>query len=351
MKDTNKWFGHALGIIAFLFLPIFLYPQPPEAQNLLLAQPTIRDFIGNAMMLGFFYANYYFFIPTFYLSQKYTLYFVILAVFLVLICWLPSFFTGHDIFNGSMPKSIPSVENDHFMGENMPPRPLGNSFLEEIKHHIFVYGLVVLFSVLLHTRNRLFKTENDKLQAELSNLKAQIHPHFLFNTLNSIYALAIRKDDKAPDTIVKLAEFMRYLLKDSSQDLVALDKEISYIENYIDLQKSRLRNSVQLSYHIIGSFEGHQIAPLLLFIYIENAFKHGVNPDENSVISILIEVIETTLTLTVVNNIVTANNKESSLNIGLYNTQERLKMIYPNKHKLLITHTKEEYRVKLEIAL
>jgi LytS/YehU family sensor histidine kinase len=142
------------------------------------------------------------------------------------------------------------------------PKPSEGTFIEEIKHHIFVYGIVILFSILLHTRNRLLKAENEKLQAELSNLKAQIHPHFLFNTLNSIYALAIRKDDKTPETIIRLSEFMRYLLKDVNQSQVSLEKEITYIENYLDLQKSRLRNSVSIEYLCSGNFSTKQIAPL-----------------------------------------------------------------------------------------
>jgi LytS/YehU family sensor histidine kinase len=351
MKNRKEIVSHILGIIAFLFLPILLFPHPPEAENILFAKPTIRDFVGNALMLGFFYFNYYYLIPKFYLSKKYVVYFLVLIGFLFLICWLPSFVTGRNIFE----KNVVPLERhspiSSLLEAKMPPPPMESSFWEEIKHHIFLYGIVILFSILLHTRNRLLKSENDKLQAELSNLKAQIHPHFLFNTLNSIYALAIRKDDKAAETIVKLSEFMRYLLKDSNQNSVSLEKEIAYIENYIDLQKSRLRNSVKLDYQTIGNFNGKQIAPLLLFTYIENAFKHGVNPDEDSVINIVIEIQENHLKLEVKNNIVTENNRESSLEIGLQNTQERLLMLYPDTHKLLISNANGIYTVKLTIDL
>jgi LytS/YehU family sensor histidine kinase len=234
---------------------------------------------------------------------------------------------------------------------HFPPKPSEGTFFEEIKHHIFVYGIVVLFSILLHTRNRLLKIENEKLQAELSNLKAQIHPHFLFNTLNSIYALAIRKDDKTPETIIKLSEFMRYLLKDANQNQVSLEKEITYIENYLDLQKSRLRNSVAIEFWRSGNFTGKQIAPLLLFNYIENAFKHGVNPEENAKISIKISLIDQFLSLEVKNNIVRQQNNESSLNIGMPNTQERLDLLYPKKYSLDIQKTEEIYTVLLQIQL
>ncbi len=344
---------HSLAIIAFVFLPVLLYPHPPEAENILFASPTIRDFIGNALMMAFFYINYYYFIPKIYLDKKYLIYGCLLIAFLLLISWFPSFVTGrflreaNTFHHGAMP---PPPMSGHFPA-HFPPKPSEGTFLEEIKHHIFVYGIVVLFSILLHTRNRLLKTENEKLQAELSNLKAQIHPHFLFNTLNSIYALAIRKDDKTPETIIKLSEFMRYLLKDANQHQVALEKEVTYIENYIDLQKSRLRNSVAIDYWRTGNFNDKQIAPLLLFNYIENAFKHGVNPEENSKISIKISLVDQHLSLEVKNNIVTQKNTENSLNIGMPNTQERLDLLYPKKYSLAIQKTAETYTVLLDILL
>ncbi|MEA5141109.1 sensor histidine kinase [Arcicella rigui] len=341
---------HASAIITFVFLPVLIYPHPPEAQNILFASPTIRDFIGNALMMVFFYINYYYFIPKVYLNERYFVYAGILIAFLFLICWFPSFITGRFVpYNFPDGEPFPPIK--HHFPVHFAPKPRDGSFLEEIKHHIWVYAIVVLFSILLHTRNRLLKAENEKLQAELSNLKAQIHPHFLFNTLNSIYALAIRKDDKTPETIIRLSEFMRYLLKDVNQNQVSLEKEISYIENYLDLQKSRLRNSVAIEYWRSGNFSAKQIAPLLLFNYIENAFKHGVNPEENSKISIKISLNDQLLSLEVKNNVVTQQKNENSLHIGMPNTQERLDLLYPKKYVLDIQKTEETYTVLLQIQL
>ncbi|MFY7830001.1 MAG: sensor histidine kinase [Flectobacillus sp.] len=340
---------HSSAIIAFVFLPVLLYPHPPEAENVFLAAPTIRDFIGNALMMIFFYINYYYFIPKVYLNKQYFVYAGILVFFLFLICWLPSIITGRFVPNNFSEGALPPFP--HRLPQHFTPKPSEGSFIMEVKHHIFVYGIVILFSILLHTRNRLLKAENEKLQAELFNLKAQIHPHFLFNTLNSIYALAIRKDDKTADTIIQLSEFMRYLLKDVNQNLVSLEKEITYIENYIDLQKTRLRRSVTIEYVCSGNFSSKQIAPLLLFNYIENAFKHGVNPEENSKIRINISLVNQLLSLEVTNNIVTQQNNESSLYIGMPNTEERLNLLYPQKYFLNIKKTEATYTVLLQIQL
>lgn len=103
-------------------------------------------------------------------------------------------------------------------------------------------------AISLNTRRLLHKIESEKLNAELLFLKAQINPHFLFNTLNSIYSLAIQKDDKTPDAIVQLSELMRYILKDAKEDLVFLDKEVDYISNYVALQQTRLSNTVKVNY-------------------------------------------------------------------------------------------------------
>lgn len=126
------------------------------------------------------------------------------------------------------------------------------------------------------------KIKNEKLQAELfSSLKLQIHPHFLFNTLNSTMRSAIKRDDKTADTVLIFSDFMRYLLQDSYQNEVLLEKEIQYISNYIELQKSRLRNSVIIEFEKKGIFIIKKLLPIL-FTFVENAFKYGANPDENS---------------------------------------------------------------------
>ena len=140
------------------------------------------------------------------------------------------------------------------------------------------------------------------MKSELSFLKAQINPHFLFNTLNSIYALAIKKDDKTADAVVQLSELMRYIMTNANDDVIALDKEINYINNFVQLQKTRLGNTVNVDYAVEGNAFGKCITPLILISFIENAFKHGVNPNQNSEIVIRITIVEDYLTLFVSNN-------------------------------------------------
>lgn len=347
-QSKKQYLYHILGCLAFLVLPLTLSPRPPEEVGFFLSRPTQRDFAVNFLMLIFFYLNYYILIPKVYFKDKYVIYSFCLFLGFVMILSFPSVVTGNFFWQEHLGDR---VMMNGGKGNFMPPKPVGSLFLEEVKHHIYLFAVVALFSILLQVNNRLLQAEKERLAAELAHLKAQIHPHFLFNTLNSIYALTLRKDDKAPDSIVKLSEFMRYLLKDANENVVFLDKEIAYISNYIDLQTSRLRDSVKLNFAVNGSAENQKIAPLLLFSFIENAFKHGVNPDEDSVIDIQIDIKNVSVNLLVSNKKVTIRNKEYSTNIGLANTKERLHLFYPNKHKLHINDNTEFFKVELEIEL
>ena len=336
-----------IGSLVFLFLPLLFSPHPPEEESFFFTRASLRDFFANLLMLLFFFLNFYVLIQALYIKKKYVLYSFIIIICLLIVCIVPSVITGHNPFTPHT-DFLPEI---HKPGRDfIPKRPNGLFFLEEIRHHIFMFTAVIFSSAFLREKIRSKTIENEKLQAELSHLKTQIHPHFLFNTLNSIYALSIKKDDKAADTIVKLSEFMRYLLKDSNQNEVLLEKEITYIDNYIDLQKSRLRNAIDLEYKTNGDFSKYKIAPLLLFPFIENAFKYGVNPDENSVIKITIDVHENHLSMTVFNHKVSIINIESS-KIGLQNTYERLQLYYLKKHTLKIEENEYTYTVNLRIEL
>jgi hypothetical protein len=346
-EKFKSYFFLITGSLMFLFLPLLFSPRPPEEENFLFTRTSLRDLLANLLMLLFFFLNFYVLIQALYMKEKYVLYGLILTICFLAVCILPSLITGHNPF---LPNTdfLPKINR---RGENLIPNlPNGFFFLEEIRHHIFLFVAVIFSSAFFREKIRNKVIENEKLQAELSHLKTQIHPHFLFNTLNSIYALSIKKDDKTAETIVKLSEFMRYLLKDSNQDEVLLEKEIIYIDNYIDLQKSRLRNAVDLDYKVNGDFGKYKIAPLLLFPFIENAFKYGVNPDENSVIKISIASNENHLNMTVFNNKVSIMNIESS-KIGLQNTRDRLQLYYPKKHSLSIEENEQSYIVNLRIEL
>jgi len=212
--------------------------------------------------------------------------------------------------------------------------------------------LVFSLSFFLRVNQRLSHIQSEKLKTEVSYLRAQINPHFLFNTLNSLYALALEKSDAAPEAILKLSSMMRYVVTESGRDSVALENEINYIKNYISLQQLRMDGNTPLTFIVTGNTGGKNISPLLLIPFIENAFKYGLNPEENSNITVHIDITDTSLALNVKNNNVTVSlPPEGESGHGITNTRQRLEYLYPEKHKLHIFDTEEYFEVQLILTL
>jgi LytS/YehU family sensor histidine kinase len=225
-------------------------------------------------------------------------------------------------------------------------RPLAFSNL------ILLFLMALISSIGLAMNNRLKEMEKEKLTAQLAYLQSQVNPHFLFNTLNGIYAVTIGKAPKAAEMVEKLSGMMRYSLQQTPQETVELSKEIEYLNNYIELQKIRFGDAVDLRCDIYSVKAHWQIAPLLLIPFIENAFKHGVNTEEDSHIDIRLHVTGNTLLLDVFNkkvNLDLSTHVKSGL--GISNTRNRLQLIYPNKHSLQIADTENGFRVSLQIEL
>jgi two-component system, LytTR family, sensor histidine kinase AlgZ len=193
--------------------------------------------------------------------------------------------------------------------------------------------------------------ENEKLMAELNFLKAQINPHFLFNTLNNLYYLAYSKSENTTEVIAKLSQMMRYMIYDSNHPNVLLNKEIEYMQSYISLEKMRLNEQIPITFEIKGNTENIWIAPLILITFLENAFKHGVsssNPKAWVSISLVVEGQQCMYT---VSNGKTALNNHEKSGIGLQNVKRRLELSYPEKHQLTIDDGPEEYVVQLQLTL
>ena len=351
MQNSGKrklLFLHITFCFLFLFMPILVSTRPPGEPFLTVTPPFIRDIIGNAFLLAFFYANYYWLIPRFYFRHQYILYILLVLGCLVVIFISPSALTGR-LFTG---RTGPPPPLKYPLADGLVAGDSLRSFLfEELRHHLYLFFIAFFFSLLLRVRGRLADVKEEKLRAELSSLKAQINPHFLFNALNSIYALVVKKDDKAPDAVIHLSGLMRYVIKDANDYKISLQKELDYIGNYIELQKSRLGATARINYVSSGNPDGNEIAPLILITYIENAFKYGVNPDERSELDIKTGIEGNCLRLFVSNRKVKLSDKTVSTGIGMENTKDRLRLLYPEKHKLIIEESNDHYIVNLTMYL
>lgn len=213
--------------------------------------------------------------------------------------------------------------------------------------------LIILDWLRQQRENR--ELENQTLQSELKFLKSQINPHFLFNTLNSLYALTLKKSDLAPEIVLKLSEMMRYMLYECNEKDVALDKEIKYMQNYIELEKLRHGDKLEIEFDITGKTEHNRIAPLLLIPFLENAFKHGVkNANNPGYVQLYIDVNDKNLSMKIQNSrsvSIPKITEKRSGGIGLINVKRRMDILYPENHKLEIVETPNTYVVNLDLNL
>ena len=206
-------------------------------------------------------------------------------------------------------------------------------------------------------RNMIIQRENaekDNLQKEmeLNYLKEQVNPHFLFNSLNSIYALSRQQSPETPEVVMQLSELMRYQLESSKKDSVLLKEELEFIENYLLLEEKRLSDRCTIEFLIEGNLLGLKISPMLLIPFVENAVKHGAqSTNEQSTIDVSADIKNTTLHFSVVNSkpsMVAASNRNG---LGLENVRRRLNLLYPDSHVLEIDDKEKTYRVNLSIDL
>ncbi len=236
------------------------------------------------------------------------------------------------------------------------------SFGEWIKLNLIVTtGLMLVGNMYGFTfgwfksRRRQQELEQAKLKAELTALKHQINPHFLFNVLNSLYGLAFKNDDEdTAEGIAKLSQLMRYMLYESNVSRVPLLREVTYIEDFIDLQRLRLSERVDIRFIVEGELNGMEIAPMILIPFIENAFKHGISTVRESLIYIQITALNKKLQLQVKNPIHPGSRKQSESapgGIGLANVRQRLEMLYPQGYKLEIDDANGIYEINLRIEL
>jgi len=199
--------------------------------------------------------------------------------------------------------------------------------------------------------------ETQTMQSELKFLKSQINPHFLFNTLNSLYALTLKKSDQAPEIVLKLSEMMRYMLYECNEKKVLLSKEISYLQNYIDLERIRQGRNAEIQLHVEGDPGDFSIAPLLFIPFLENSFKHGLGTAvrQDGFVQMEMKIQDNLLTFQIENSksqrLPTSNPGRPSGGIGLVNVQRRLNLLYPQRFDLKLEDSPHIYKVTLSIEL
>ena len=303
--------------------------------------------IGN---IALFYINYSYLV-THYLLKKKTRLYVLFVFILVILSTL--------LFNAYAPDFKPNL--------NFNPNPNFKPFPENRPEPFFKIKLIgpFIFNVLLvatgtalrvygeWNRNERKKKEIEvqKSSTELHFLKHQLSPHFLFNSLNSIYSLTTKKSNDAPEAVITLSELMRYMLYETNNEFVSLNKELEYIQNYLKLQRLRIANNKDVTLNIHGNISNQKIRPLLFISFIENAFKYGTDYKGHTEVKIEINVDKDQIQFKCVNIMGVRKADKDSSGIGLQNTKERLELLYPNKHKLVVEEKDSRFIVNLMLKL
>jgi two-component system LytT family sensor kinase len=222
---------------------------------------------------------------------------------------------------------------------------------------LWIMGPTVLFAMFKYYKNWIRsqdisnEAERKRLATELQVLKGQLNPHFLFNTLNNLYSLALSKSSKTAIVIAKMSEMFHYILYECNATEVPVSKEIKLIENYIELEQIRYSDRLSVRFEKEVDNMSHLIPPMLLYSFVENCFKHGSSEDPNMPwIRISLRVKNDCLTFEALNSIPDGGKKDNNEGVGLLNAKRRLELIYPQNHRLTVREENSEFFVRLDIT-
>lgn len=367
---------HTCGWLLFFSLPILFFNIRISHREFLL-----KECINKIFLIAFFYFNYYYLLPVFFIRNRRRWYFGFVLISFCLL-FVQQLVTDRYFFPGGAPPPGPAMmiakqEAVPAISFTMMPPGADTPRIAELRRidearlsfmpmmfylriitgllssfflFLLLGGFIYLAYSFLKSQDEKKQLENANLTAENNLLKSQINPHFLFNTLNSIYALALQRSDKTERSIMKLSEILRYMVYETGSEKILLEKDIYYISSYIELQRLRLSSRVPIDYELKGSMDHVYISPLILITFIENAFKHGISFANEDGIGILIEVVDKTLTLRV-HNPLAKNGLHDAGGVGLKNVKRRLDLLYPGKYWLNIATEAKTYVVTLKMDL
>lgn len=330
--------------------------------------------------LGIFYLNSKVLAPQLLLKNKYILYVASIILIAAFVFFLKPFdaLIQHSRSLGyiTLPPSVmpynnfPEPENREGNRERRDNRPLppprdfrpegpdanNDPFMARDVTSLFILAVILTLSTATEstqrwqiTERRVTIAEAEKAKAELSFLKAQINPHFLFNTLNNIYTLAVTGNEKTADSVMKLSNIMRFVTDDVREESIPLIREVECLKDYIDLQKLRLGKKADITFEATGSLKSTSISPMILLTFVENAFKHGISKHAPSPIVIKIEALPEKISFFCQNRLFDNQTKQERNGIGINNTRQRLQHVYPSNYLLEINRDEQSFTVTLEI--
>jgi two-component system, LytTR family, sensor kinase len=334
---------HAAAWILLFSLPYLLRPsynpnEPRHGQPVNETASFITSRFNDLMLIGFFYLNAGILIVQLFYRKKYFWY-----VIAVIAC-----FTVFAFLSFNMVKTFVFTDASF-------------SFRKHLPFCVFVFLFILACSIAYKTikdnivfKNLASERLNENLKTELSLLRSQVSPHFMFNVLNNMVALARKQSDLLEPSLIKLSSLMRYMLYETGEQKVSLEKETEYLQSYIDLQLQRFGKKLMVNINVLPADKQYDIEPMLLIPFVENAFKHGTGMIDHPQIDISLKALTNILYFTVQNKYDPASQeiKDSASGIGLANVQRRLELLYSNhKHELTINRDNNTFSISLQIHL
>lgn len=337
-RNWRKVLLHVFAWLLVFSLPYLLrYSDDDRARN----NPQARAFLFISLLTGFFwvisfYVNAYSLTQKFIYRKRYIIYSVLTAAIFFIILFIHS-----KIFKYFLPAR---------------PYSLANSIIFNLPTFLLTVAAGIAYKVLgdkTRSDKLLQAKQEETLKTELSFLRSQISPHFVFNILNNITALARLKSEELEPTIIKLSSLLRYMLYETNEEKVSLQTEIEYLQSYIDLQKQRFGKKLLLDSSLETGNTALEIEPMLLIPFVENAFKHGIGTIADPHIKIKLSISGNTLNFSVTNKFTDDNQevKDKTSGIGLANVRRRLNLLYGNDQVLLISRSEGWYNVSLQLKL
>lgn len=341
MQEFKKeWVWHVLFWLGYLLIKIFIVEFFREDFGVVL----LVELISLPLKLFLVYTLIYFLIPR-YLLNKHYLEFMVWLVVLVIFAAFARRVT--DIYL-TYPISMLYFDKADFWD-------LGTAF----RNLVFVYPVVglgtaiYLMSHWIKDYQMRTQLQQEKLQAELKYLKAQVHPHFLFNTINNIYSLSLDQSPKTSQALLELSDLLSYMLYECNVERISLKKEIDLIENYINLESLRYSDRLEIQFQVEGNLNNAKVAPLILLPFVDNCFKHGAGDSiAECFVHFHLKVKNQRMHLELKNSVAEiTTGSDGKSGIGLVNVKKRLEREYPEQYQLSIKQTEEAYEVKLILEL
>lgn len=335
-RFLNSTLIYHLLVLMLLFVPSSVYTMYIARKNVPVY--LLNFVVTNGVLLLIIYVNLLYLIPVYLKKKQYRLYILFIGILVAFVVFVLYW----------MQEKVQDTLK-------YPDEPI-IFFIVSTTVNIVQYLLISFF--LFNMREKMLQQKRmdeislEKLKTEINYLRAQINPHFLFNTLNNLYGLALEKSEKTPEIVMRLSKMMDYMLYESDDARVYLKKDVENIENYIAIERIRQGNNADIRFSVTGDAGYQKIVPLLLLPLIENGFKHGVNKQIHAAwLDIQLQILPGEVQLTVRNNYKETQQEEDRNGIGLANLKKRLELFYPGKYNLFTSQNENQFEARLSIQL